>query len=46
LGVLARLANTVYMMTARLDELAERGLRGWVEEYAASTHYRFRPRPS
>lgn len=35
MGVLSRLANTVSQMTSRLDELAARGLQGWVEELAA-----------
>ena len=35
LTVLARLMNTVAEMTARLDWLAEHGLKNWVEELAA-----------
>ncbi|BEP16742.1 hypothetical protein PYJP_00940 [Pyrofollis japonicus] len=34
MGVLARLATTVAEMTAKLDELAEKGLQSWVEELA------------
>jgi len=34
LGVLSRLANTTVEMAARLDVLAERGLKTWVEEFA------------
>ena len=35
LGVLARLYEAVARHTAMLDELRERGLRSWVEEFAA-----------
>lgn len=35
MGVLSRLVNIVSRMTSRLDELAVRGLQGWVEELAA-----------
>jgi len=34
-GVLSRLESLAAEMTARLDELSKRGLRGWVEEMAA-----------
>ncbi len=35
MSILARLHTTVAEMAARLDELRERGLGGWVEELAA-----------
>ncbi len=35
MGVLSRLYSVVAEMARRLDELAERGLRDWVEEMAA-----------
>ena len=34
MGAIERLAATVLEMTGKLDALAERGLRGWVEELA------------
>ena len=35
MGALSRLASVVSEMTSRLDELAETGLPGWIEELAA-----------